>query len=1082
MEQQSKELMELYFQTKDGTTYPASTATTESKIVITTSLMNNNLVTITAVWVPQYTLTFAINVPNSEITSGDAGGSTILAPVDSGTMVSLPTCGFTRKNYHFVEWNTNPLGTGIAYNPGDQIRASDNITYYAIWLGNDRKIVFDFNGGTCAGVGGEGAGQPRYELNTTFGAVVDLVTIQGVNATAGKILSGWKKDAAGTSLFKRATEKYVVEGTDVEPTITLYAHWENDSYEITYDANGGIFYTSDGDVTTRTNTIAFESIVTVSRATDWIPHNPERNTPAYSFVGWSAYKTTSYTGTTSESLDLVPAQLDKNIIYTAGVEGDNKCHTFLMPAEHIVLYAIWRPINWEIIYTKEDGSEYQKDTQGYGKTITLIEGPPKTDHLFTAWEHTLADGSTEEYEAGAFFTIDHSIMTDNEKSQFRIYLKPIYTPQSVRVRLIANDGSFTDGSEYKIIDTFVGHKITMPKIQEPEGSEYQLSRAYYALVGFSEDQGGNGDLDLLPGQEYIIPSLSSSLILGGELLIYAKWTVAEAYIYKGDDENLNAYYASLKAAIDDTQDGDTVYILGKSITIDQTIGIQRTISVMFDGTMLDGSTMTITRKTGFTDNMFSITPLGNLSIGYEDGSSPIELTINGNKRVSNAAAIFNVQGKLSLYDGVTIADARGISGGAIYVNANAATVLLKYATLKGNSATNGGAIYVEQGELTIDESTTLESNNATSNGGAVYNKGTTLITEDEGFDKNIVIITNAADGNGGAFYNDGTLTFESVTLEDNYAAKGGAIYNGTSGVMTLKNVEFYKNNVSSKGGAIYNDATTISGYNASLEDCYFGEDVDTGNSAAENGGAICNAGRMNIDIAEFTGNSTVQPGSSGGAVANEGSGVIIMKAVNFVENSAALNGQGGAFALLEGEATLGETANDDTKVIFEKNTSVSGEGLAIYVKNGTLHLNNVDVCYQVYTGTDYKETYNGGAIFVSGGTVNANKLEMYENSTTANGGAILATAGTVNINRAEIYKNVATNGGAIYLKGSAIFNINNASIYENSANPFTEGAAGQGLGGAIYTSSSGFLAPVYPSSLQVAAFTFFTSAFPAWFC
>ena len=62
-------------------------------------------------------------------------GSMDTVETDMGNTVSLPANTFTRKNYTFLCWNTQPDGSGTSYADGGSLTVRENITLYAQWKG-----------------------------------------------------------------------------------------------------------------------------------------------------------------------------------------------------------------------------------------------------------------------------------------------------------------------------------------------------------------------------------------------------------------------------------------------------------------------------------------------------------------------------------------------------------------------------------------------------------------------------------------------------------------------------------------------------------------------------------------------------------------------------------------------------------------------------------------------------------------------------------------------------------------------------------------------------------------------------------
>ena len=295
-----------------------------------------------------------------------------------------------------------------------------------------------------------------------------------------------------------------------------------------------------------------------------------------------------------------------------------------------------------------------------------------------------------------------------------------------------------------------------------------------------------------------------------------------------------------------------------------------------------------------------------------------ETTINGGSFKKNSVAesdaenpsggaIYNV-GIMNI-DGVEFKENNGnYSGGAIY-NANSGVTEVKNSLFSSNTAEQGGAINNaataadEAGELTVVDS--VFENNYAWNGGAIRNQGTADIR-----------IANIV---GGDFVN-------------NSSANGGAIWNGAWGKMTISGAEFKGNSVS-KTSEVYNTDKTSSGQ----------------------GGAITNAGVLEITNATFTGNSAA---GQGGAIANVESGggeskVTLSGTNTFANNTAAgkandiyndgtLNIASGTTTLgggITGDGTLtiadGATLNIGTTTVKQSKVTLDGTLTAQILNQGS---------------------------------------------------------------------------------------------------------------------------------------------------
>ena len=269
-----------------------------------------------------------------------------------------------------------------------------------------------------------------------------------------------------------------------------------------------------------------------------------------------------------------------------------------------------------------------------------------------------------------------------------------------------------------------------------------------------------------------------------------------------------------------------------------------------------------------------------------------ETTINGGSFKKNSVAesnahrpsggaIYNV-GIMDI-DGVEFKENNGnYSGGAIY-NAKNGVTTVKNSLFSSNTAEQGGAINNaataadEAGELTVVDS--VFENNYAWNGGAIRNQG-----------KADIQIANIV---GGGFVN-------------NSSANGGAIWNGAWGKMTISGAEFKDNSVS-KTSEVYNTDKTSSGQ----------------------GGAITNAGVLEITNATFTGNSAA---GIGGAIANVISGggeskVTLSGTNTFANNTAAGVANDiyndGTMTVASGTTTLGGGITGDGTLTIEDGATLN---------------------------------------------------------------------------------------------------------------------------------------------------------------
>lgn len=205
---------------------------------------------------------------------------------------------------------------------------------------------------------------------------------------------------------------------------------------------------------------------------------------------------------------------------------------------------------------------------------------------------------------------------------------------------------------------------------------------------------------------------------------------------------------------------------------------------------LDGQTITLTSGELYIKK--------NLAI---NGPGAGQLTVS----VGGASRIFEVAAKCGLtLSGLAISggnvtqggDVSARLGGGIY---NHGTLTVSACTLSGNYALYGGAIFNDSHATLTVSGCTLSENSAS--GATAF-----PLSADPG-------------GAGGAIFNQGKATLATTTLSDNHAGgpdfgmgDGGAIYNDSTGNMTISGCTLSGNSAGLVGGAISNyGALTVSG-------------------------------------------------------------------------------------------------------------------------------------------------------------------------------------------------------------------------------------------------------------------------------
>uniref|UniRef100_UPI0034A40B60 beta strand repeat-containing protein n=1 Tax=Eubacterium callanderi TaxID=53442 RepID=UPI0034A40B60 len=188
------------------------TSYTDGQNVTNLTSVEGGTVTLYAQWrVNTYSIQYDGNTAD--------GGSTPGQAMTYDQAASLTVNGYTKTGYTFTGWNTQPDGTGAAFNDEQTVinlspRDEDIVILYAQWRANHYTIQFD--GNTA-----ERGSTPDQIM--TYDQTAEL-TANGYTKT-GFAFSGWntQADGQGTGYTERESVKNLTTVDD--DTVLLYAQW-----------------------------------------------------------------------------------------------------------------------------------------------------------------------------------------------------------------------------------------------------------------------------------------------------------------------------------------------------------------------------------------------------------------------------------------------------------------------------------------------------------------------------------------------------------------------------------------------------------------------------------------------------------------------------------------------------------------------------------------------------------------------------------------------------------------------------------------------------------------------------------------
>ena len=227
------------------------------------------------------------------------------------------------------------------------------ILIFTIGQSTDTIVTYDYNDGTS-----------KTTTATYTGTALTLPT----PTRDGYTFQGWYDAATGDNKIGDAGDSYTPTANT-----TLYAHWTENTYTLSYDANTPNPWSLDASIIPYTvasmpTDASDVRVTTVSTTTPTCYQNGSTNYAIYTFKNWNTKADGSGTS------------------YAAGAD--------ITLTEITTLYAQWTAASFSIKYYDSDNTELTgltPATYTYG-TDVIFPTPTKTGYTFKAWHQTNATG------------------------------------------------------------------------------------------------------------------------------------------------------------------------------------------------------------------------------------------------------------------------------------------------------------------------------------------------------------------------------------------------------------------------------------------------------------------------------------------------------------------------------------------------------------------------------------------------------------------------------------------------------------------------------------------------------------------
>jgi uncharacterized repeat protein (TIGR02543 family) len=265
---------------------------------------------------------------------------------------------FVNPGYNFVDWNTQPNGSGTSYSDGQTYDFGADIVLYAIWVGEYHTVTFAENDSESDTV-------TALETENVPTALTSFSSLSPAFVNSGYTFTGWNTESNGSGTSYTDGETY-----NFDAPLVLYAMWQAVDATATFDLNGG------------SGSVAPETVSVGSSVS--LPSSSGITETGFAFEDWNTASDGSGTS------------------YPAGAS--------VTLSANETFYAQWTPVI-QISFSPNGGAGSINDLSGQtGTTVTLPASTSLTNTGFTltSW-NTAANGSGTSYTPGQTLTLTSSL-------------------------------------------------------------------------------------------------------------------------------------------------------------------------------------------------------------------------------------------------------------------------------------------------------------------------------------------------------------------------------------------------------------------------------------------------------------------------------------------------------------------------------------------------------------------------------------------------------------------------------------------------------------------------------------------------